>query len=79
MEYRKVTKKEYAKGAENMTENEISYNVIGIAIELHRKLGPGLLESVYENTLAYDLRESGLFVIQQMPVPLIYKEVKMLK
>ena len=60
-----------------MTENEISYKVIGIAIELHRKLGPGLLESVYENTLAYDLRENGLFVIQQVPVPLIYKEVKM--
>lgn len=39
-----------------MTENEISYKVIGAAIELHKNLGPGLLESVYENALAYDLR-----------------------
>jgi GxxExxY protein len=60
-----------------MTENEISYKIIGIAIELHKNLGPGLLESVYENTLAYDLREAGLEVKQQVPMPLIYKEVKM--
>jgi GxxExxY protein len=40
-----------------MTENEISYKIIGAAIELHKKLGPGLLESVYENTLSYYLRE----------------------
>ena len=40
-----------------MTENEISYKIIGACIELHKSLGPGLLESVYENALAYDLRE----------------------
>jgi GxxExxY protein len=44
-----------------MTENEISYAIIGIAIELHSKLGPGLLESVYEHTLAYELRKFGFF------------------
>jgi GxxExxY protein len=60
-----------------MTENEISYSVIGSAIKLHQHLGPGLLESVYENTLAYDLKESGLFVEQQVAMPLIYKEIKM--
>lgn len=60
-----------------MTENEISYKVIGAAIELHKNLGPGLLESVYENALAYDLREAGLDVKQQIPIPLIYKEVNM--
>lgn len=60
-----------------MTENEISYKVIGIAIELHKNLGPGLLESVYENAFAYDLRDSGLEVKQQVPMPLIYKGVKM--
>lgn len=60
-----------------MTENEISYKVIGAAIELHKNLGPGLLESVYENALAYDLREARLEVKQQIPMPLIYKEVKM--
>ena len=60
-----------------MTENEISNKLIGIAIELHRKLGPGLLESAYENALAYDLRESGLNVKQQYSMPFIYKEVKL--
>ena len=60
-----------------MTENDISNKLIGIAIELHRKLGPGLLESAYENALAYDLRESGLNVKQQYPMPFIYKEVKL--
>jgi GxxExxY protein len=47
-----------------MTENEISNKVIGIAIELYKKLGQGLLESVYENALAYDLKEAGLRVLQ---------------
>ncbi|MBO6495366.1 MULTISPECIES: GxxExxY protein [Roseivirga] len=60
-----------------MTENEISYKIIGIAIELHRNVGPGLLESAYETALAYDLRQSGLNVQQQLPLPFLYKEVKM--
>ncbi|MBK6699744.1 MAG: GxxExxY protein [Saprospiraceae bacterium] len=60
-----------------MTENEISYAIIGIAIELHSKLGPGLLESVYEHTLAYELRKFGFFVEQQVPIPLIYEDVRL--
>lgn len=60
-----------------MTENEISYKIIGTAIELHKAIGPGLLESTYENALAYDLREIGLVVQQQVPIPFIYKEVRM--
>lgn len=44
---------------------------------MHRKLGPGLLESAYENALAYDLTEIGLDVQQQVPMPFIYKEIKM--
>lgn len=60
-----------------MRENEISYKVIGIAIELHRQLGPGLLESAYENTLAYELNKAGLFVEQQLVMPLVYKEVRL--
>jgi GxxExxY protein len=60
-----------------MTKNEISYKIIGAAIDLHKQLGPGLLESVYENTLAYELRELGLNVEQQVAMPLIHKEVKM--
>jgi len=59
-----------------MTENEISYIIIGKAIELHKEIGPGLLESAYENALAYDLREAGLSVRQQVAMPFVYKDVK---
>ncbi len=57
-----------------MTEIEISNKIIGIALELHRNIGPGLLESAYENTLAYDLREMGLHVKQQSAMPLFIKK-----
>lgn len=60
-----------------MTENELSYKIIGIALALHKNIGPGLLESVYENALCYDLREAGLKVDCQVPLPFVYKEVKM--
>lgn len=60
-----------------MTENEISGKIIGVAIELHKRVGPGLLESAYENALAYDLRENGLEVKQQYPMPFVYKDVKL--
>ena len=59
-----------------MTENEIATKIIGVCITLHKTLGPGLLESVYENTLAYDLKEIGFDVKQQAAIPLIYKEVR---
>jgi GxxExxY protein len=59
-----------------MTENEISHKIIGCAIELHKTLGPGLLESVYETALAFDLVEDGLKVRTQVPMPLIYKGVR---
>ncbi|WP_167613106.1 GxxExxY protein [Maribellus sediminis] len=59
-----------------MTENEISYKVIGAAIEIHKNIGPGLLESAYENALAYDLKSLDLDVRQQVPMPFIYKNVK---
>lgn len=59
-----------------MMINELSQKVIGIAIELHKNLGPGLLESAYEAALIYDLRESGLDVKQQVAMPFIYKEIK---
>jgi len=59
-----------------MTENELSQRIIGVAIELHRNIGPGLLESAYESALTYDLRRIGLDVKQQVPMPFIYKEVQ---
>jgi GxxExxY protein len=60
-----------------MTENEISYKIIGIAIELHKSLGPGLLESAYENALMHDLIEIGFTVYHQVPMPFIYKKVNL--
>ena len=59
-----------------MTENEISYKIIGAAINIHKNIGPGLLESAYENALAYDLGELGFEVQQQKPMPFIYKGVR---
>ncbi|NEU08747.1 GxxExxY protein [Flavihumibacter sp. R14] len=60
-----------------MTENDLSYQIIGAALELHKNIGPGLLESSYENALAYDLRQMGLEVRQQVPMPFVYKEIRM--
>jgi GxxExxY protein len=59
-----------------MHENEISKIIIGTAIEVHRTLGPGLLESVYENALSFDLKEQGLYVLQQAPMPFSYKGLR---
>ena len=60
-----------------MHENEISEKIIGCAIEVHKALGPGLLESAYEECLFYEIRQTGLKVEKQKPLPLIYKEVKL--
>ena len=60
-----------------MNENELSYKIIGVAIDLHRNIGAGLLESVYEHALAYDLKEMGLQVAQQVAMPFNYKGVHM--
>ena len=56
--------------------NRISGEVIGAAIEVHRALGPGLLESTYEACLAYELGEQGLRIVAQKPLPVIYKGVR---
>jgi len=55
----------------------VSENIIGCAIEVHKALGPGLLESAYEECLHYELLLSGMNVVRQVPIPVIYKEVKM--
>ncbi|MFZ1809444.1 MAG: GxxExxY protein [Cyclobacteriaceae bacterium] len=60
-----------------MTENEISEKVIGCAIRVHRELGPGLLESSYEECLYYEMIQSGLMVEKQRALPLVYKNVKL--
>jgi GxxExxY protein len=58
-----------------MNENEIGRLVIDCAIQLHRDLGPGLLESVYEVVLAEMLRERGLKVARQVPIPIVYRGI----
>ena len=60
-----------------MHENEISEATIGCAIEVHRQLGPGLLESVYEEALCYELSKAGLKFERQQSVPIKYKEIKL--
>lgn len=60
-----------------MIENEISGKIIGLAIEIHHKLGPGLLESAYKECLYYRLKKEGLIVEKEKPMPLIFEEVKL--
>jgi len=60
-----------------MTENELSKKIIGAAIEVHKQLGPGLLESSYEICLAYELQQQGLSIQTQVALPVVYKEVKL--
>ena len=57
--------------------NQITESVIGAAIQVHRALGPGLLESAYEACLAFELKKRGLRVEQQKPLPLVYEGVKL--
>jgi len=60
-----------------MTENEISNKIIGLAIDVHRSLGPGLLESAYKECLYYRLIKAELLVEKEKPMPLIHEEVKL--
>lgn len=53
--------------------NELTHRIIGAAIEVHKQLGPGLLESIYEEALFYEMQSSGLQVVQQKSFPIIYK------
>jgi GxxExxY protein len=60
-----------------MEENKITEKIIGAAIEVHRTLGPGLLESAYQECLFYELRSLGLSVRKEVTLPIIYKEIKL--
>lgn len=60
-----------------MHENQISQIILDSAIKIHRALGPGLLESVYEAALTYELRQRGLSVITQQAIPVVYENVKL--
>jgi GxxExxY protein len=58
-----------------MTENEISRVILDSAISVHKELGPGLLESVYEIVLAYEIEQRGLHVNRQVPITIRYKDM----
>jgi len=60
-----------------MQSKELTQSIIGAAIQVHRRLGPGLLESAYRACLAYELRKSGFEVIEEKPIPIVYDEVKL--
>ncbi len=57
--------------------NQLSYEIIGCAYEVHKQLGPGLLESTYEACLAYELIEKGLETKRQVALPVVYKDIKL--
>ena len=60
-----------------MTENQISYQIRGAIYDVYKTLGPGLLESVYEEALCYELEQRGLKVERQKQVPIVYKGITM--
>nr|WP_319509854.1 GxxExxY protein [uncultured Draconibacterium sp.] len=60
-----------------MIENQITEEIIGCAIKVHQNLGPGLLESAYQECLFYELKKAGLKVEKEKPLPLIYEDVKL--
>ncbi|MDR4987213.1 MAG: GxxExxY protein [Bacteroidales bacterium] len=60
-----------------MEINELTKVIIGCAIEVHKHLGPGMLESAYANCLAFELTKAGLTIQQQVAVPVVYKDVKL--
>ena len=59
-----------------MTENEIAKQILDAAFAVHSKLGPGLLESVYEVVLAYELQKRGLTAERQKPMPILYDNIR---
>ena len=60
-----------------MHENETAREIVNAAYKIHTTLGPGLLESVYEATLAYELGKRGIEVVRQQPIPVVYESVRM--
>jgi GxxExxY protein len=60
-----------------MKIDELTEKIIGCAIEVHKILGPGLLESAYEECLAYELTKAGLSIERQCLLPIVYKEIKL--
>jgi len=62
---------------EIMEINDLTEKIIGLAIEVHRHLGPGLLESAYKECLFYEIKKNGIHVECEKALPLVYKEIKL--
>ena len=60
-----------------MEMNELTAAIIGVAIEVHKRLGPGILESAYRVCLAYELRKRGFTIDEEQPVPVVYDDIKL--
>ena len=60
-----------------MTENEIAKQIVDVAFKIHTTFGPGVLESVYETVMAYELQKRGLRVQRQQAIPVFYEDVRM--
>lgn len=60
-----------------MTENELAKAIVDVAFHIHTNLGPGLLESVYQKVMSYELRKRGLHVEEEVPLPVVWDDVKM--
>jgi len=70
-------KKRKEKKYNKMVENKLTEKIIGCAIEVHKILGPGLLESAYQECLYYELKNAGLKVEKEKPMPIVYKDIKL--
>ncbi len=60
-----------------MHHNDVTGMIIETSMDIHKRLGPGLLESVYQKVLAYELRKRGLSVVEEQPIPVVWDEVKL--
>src|SRR5438132_10751060 len=60
-----------------MTENDVAKQIVDVAFKIHTTYGPGLLESVYETIMAYELRKRGLGVHRQQAIPVVHEEIRM--
>jgi GxxExxY protein len=60
-----------------MTENEVAKQIVDVAFKTHTAFGPGLLESVYETIMAYELQKRGLHVRRQQPIPVVHEGIRM--
>ena len=60
-----------------MTENEVAKQIVDVAFKTHTAFGPGLLESVYETIMAYELQKRGLQVRRQQPIPVVHEGIRM--